>query len=1839
MIFKTFNSDIDKLTSKIGIFGKSFNAIFEAKNQRKIDIDDLIVYKDMSLDEAKKQVGNFWSYLYPKKEDIQKQLIDVDKLLPEIDDNKASKILEFIKSIENGTNKEVKSFQELYDTGNKTKQWIAEYGQSTKDQIRSTEGVIKANQQARASALAHNEAIKAQTFSAKAGKVVLQALATAGNMLVMWGVTEVITLFHDLATASDRLQESAEELGSTLSSTRSDFEDYQSRINELQDIIKNDSSSYQETYAARKQLLGIQDELIEKYGNEAETIRLVTEAINGNNDALNELSQNKAKEILENFNKGTGKKWTERFADSMANFFSGSKKNVDRMVNQMENTNISFRIEPVYDQDLNKVYADFQKKAKEIFDVQVESTDIGNTFTVSGDLDEIYNKLKNIKSLAKDMGIEDSSFFTDLDKQIDKAKDSLDSYSEAYNQYILSTKIFENDDYTDTFNKIREEYKKYQEAFASGNEESIEKAKQSFAEVVHSATEGITDESVVDFFEQMYPDLQAVVAGWEFGFHFKAAIEDDKDNFENDVKENISAFRTSDDIRNYNEKTASDEQITAYYALIDLANEYGTDLDNLITKLEQLGLIAPQVDADIRNSIRSISDNRGISDRNQYEQLIAYTANFTEEEKKLWLESTKSAENATEAIEMYEAALAKAQQTANEAGISLSISQTIDHLNTQLKPAFDALKSAYQDIFTDDKFELNSIDILSTCDSIKSKLNEMSESGLNVDYSSFEDFVRVLNNTESTEQDVETAFDSLSASITQAALTGAEDFDTMKAALEDLGVVNSEMVAFDALASNAEMLEQALAQTNVSMDDFIINAEADSVEATKAGQAFLEEKVGAENCAEALNILAFHKQLCNLQKMNTVDEVSNLKTLAENAGYTAEVIQYLTELEQIYQEIASGTLTKEQILIKTGRAAVLKTLIDSAASNIHYEPKVDWSGDVKVAKSAGGTAGDAYVEAFDEELKSLQELRDRGVIDESDYLQRLRALYTRYFADRKEYINQYNEYERQYLDGMKSLYDSALSGVSKLMSHQIDGYTEAKEAAVASLEAEKEARLEAIEAQKEQLEAEQDLIDERIDAKQELIDGIQKEIDAMKDARAERQRQLDLQKAQYELESMKNQRTILLYSREKGMHYVADDSAVRDAQEKVDDAKFDIEVSQKEKEIKLIEQEIDLLEEQKEAIQEQIDALDGQAERIEEYYSKMISETEKYYDSLISNTEKQKAKWEELAEVEEIAQAYSAMKQVFGDMGYTVQDILNGNEQAFEDFKSKYVSLLSDMNNNANFAEGLSYATGISEENLGSFLDKTKDAGAGIDELSSKSSSLGVVAEGMDGIANSASNANTQILDTAANVGNVVANVGELSTHLGTVNTLVSDEQAAFDSLRQTIANVIDAIDQKTQAMLNEQVVTGIAVTTEIAYFTLLKEKILELQECISNINLAVMTLDRTPIDNLADAFRCLYDQILLVSTTLGIGGKDQGTSALGSITSALQALNEISLEKGIITQLANLQTAIIGVASAISGGGGGEAPDVKGYGKSASLPEGKADGKVAGKGGSNSLTGAITQMGTTASKVIGKPEAEGDGTVIGEFGSMKTAVTDVTTSIGNGDSEGTEEQNNDSADEGDGTLIDSIVSLGNTTKEVLGEPGGEGVIGRFEQFKQPISEADDHVQSIVRGLKDIDGQNVECTIKIHVESDGPLPGGGILKSTMNTESGEYTADYGSTHPTKQTTNTITTSSGLKLQPIRPGDSAWALQEAFAPLLREMNHHLAASAMYEQRRQTEQMIRDITAANMIYNNKNVQPAIHGGVHITCPGVTSQEVARQVGAELNHMFNGLHNYADQQSSVR
>ncbi|MCM1253245.1 MAG: phage tail tape measure protein [Clostridium sp.] len=783
---------------------------------------------------------------------------------------------------------------------------------------------------------------------------------------------------------------------------------------------------------------------------------------------------------------------------------------------------------------------------------------------------------------------------------------------------------------------------------------------------------------------------------------------------------------------------------------------------------------------------------------------------------------------------------------------------------------------------------------------------------------------------------------------------------------------------------------------------------------------------------------------------------------------------------------------------------------NSAMNNYSVDFDSFMSGGKSAASKSGSEHADAYLKAFEEEYSRLKDMLDRGEISEAQYLNALRRLYTRYFKDRKEYLDEYRKYESEYLSGMLALHNKALSGISTLLNRKISAANDAKDAAISALQEEKEAAAEAYQNQIDNIEKEKDAIDDLIKEKNKKIDSINEEIEAIERAAESRRKNIQLEKDQFALEKMLNQRTSLVY---KGGQFVyeADTSGVRDAREKVREDQEALQIDSLKNEISLIQKEIDLLEEKKDALSEEQDRIQKLMDESNKYYDNLIKQQEKMWDSMIKGLEQQKSKWEELADIQEIAEAFSAIEQVFGEMGYTVEDILNGNEQAFEDFKSKYISLLSDMNNNSSFADGLTYATGIAKENLGSFLDKTQEAGAGIDELSTKAGELGTITEGMDGLAASASEANTNISETATNVGEVAANVGNLETNLHNVNALVSEEQTAFDNLKQTIDEVLEAIDQKTEAIQNEQNAVGIATSSEMADFLLLKDKILEVKETLDTVNDTVATMDRQPIDNLTTAFQMLYNQLLLVSNILSVNAEN-------SIASSIQALNEISLEDGIIAQFTNLKEAIDSVTAAISGGGGDSEGGEGQGGNSASGQGGSSGGKGSESGGGgSSLTGAITEMGSTAQEVIGEPDAEGDGTVIGEFGSMETAVTDVTAAIGGGESgSGEGSGSGESGGEDENNLIGSIVNLGETTEEVLGEPGGDGVIGRFEQFKVPIQEADTHVHSISDGLDAIDGKEVECTITVNIKTNGSIPAfaSGTALSGMNLNSAEYNAKY-----------------------------------------------------------------------------------------------------------------------------
>ncbi len=1188
--------------------------------------------------------------------------------------------------------------------------------------------------------------------------------------------------------------------------------------------------------------------------------------------------------------------------------------------------------------------------------------------------------------------------------------------------------------------------------------------------------------------------------------------------------------------------------------------------------------------------------------------------------------------------------------------IAPTISSSIQQIATQLEPQFAKLGDAYKEIFQFDDngkeiFSLDSIDN-SMLEELRQAFADIKEEiGVTFDASKLDSFFDTLTNGNSIAEQVQQAFNDLATAYLYSTDTldqlNSETANAIEKQLEELGVQNAAEIVADELTAKTEELivaKEYLAQTGTEL------ASATDNEVN----AFILEQIEAGNCGEALALLQLKKMLVNGTLLDTSTDINNVLALAQAAGITSDALTRLASLKAAFDNAqASGNYGAMNAI--SAEMEKVKNQVETDIANFKpVEIQFDSSSAEKSAKKAGKKAGDAYVEAFEKEYGRLKDMLNRGEISEAQYLNALRRLYTRYFKDRKEYLDEYKKYESEYLSGMLDLHNKALSGISTLLGNKISAANDAKDAAISALEEEKEAAAEAYQAQIDAIEEEKDAIDDLIKEKDKKIDALNEEADAIQKAADTRKKNIDLQKEEADLERMLNQRTTAVYKEGKGFVFEADTTGIRDAREKVKEAKEELEIDRLQREADLIQKEIDLLEEKKDALTEEQEAIQKMLDESNKYYDNLIKQQEKMWDSMIKGMEQQKSKWEELADIQQIAEAYSAVQQVFGELGYSVEDVLNGSESAFEDFKSKYISLIHDVNNNSDFTDGLTYATGVAKENLGSFLDKTKETGEGIDELAAKGTELNTVAEGMGNLSSTASDANTNLAETATKTDEVAENVGIISEGLNQLpeNGKVSGLAGEFETLATKIGEVAKALG----------IGEGEAVST--------------LFQAMNSLN--DVTLGNEG-EGIIGQFTLLKNAITDVIETIG----STEAQTVGSLMSAIAQLNSISLDESIIAQFTNLKTAIDSVTAAISGGGGGDSEgSAGGEGSDGKSGGGESGSKGSnGEGGGNSLTGAITSIGDTAKEVIGEPDAEGDGTVIGEFGAMETAVNDVTTAIGGGESESGNGQKK--GEENSDNLIGSITNLGETTEEILGESDGNGIIGRFGEFKDVIAEANEQVTGISDGLAAIDGQTVECTIKINIDSDGfPSYAAGTALGAMNLESAEYNAKYeGNAHVTgtanvtgnwgvrkpgkslvgevgqeiwvhsadgtfetvgdngpewiktekgdlifnhlqtkelldkgnivktgkayasgtiQYSDGTVIQPDGSVLRPLQPGDKMWDMYHAFDAYLKSIDGNLeklVPNSFYEQNREWNKLADQITYANSVVNNRNVQQPV------------------------------------------
>ena len=503
---------------------------------------------------------------------------------------------------------------------------------------------------------------------------------------------------------------------------------------------------------------------------------------------------------------------------------------------------------------------------------------------------------------------------------------------------------------------------------------------------------------------------------------------------------------------------------------------------------------------------------------------------------------------------------------------------------------------------------------------------------------SWDRFQEVLGSTTSSYQECQEAANALATEwvnssdfLAQLTEDTKEYYETQ---LEAMGVENYEEVVESTLA--LKEAKEALADVDLA------DASYEDIE------VLITEGEYSALVTEQMWALYYAKLAESGTFLDSSADCAQLQALANDAMLTAEAVELLNQLIQIYNGLEAGAYNNNRALRAEAveEASRVKSELENLAKGegvgLIAKPELKVNGNK--GKKSGGSSGsskDLHKEAYEKELKELEHMHKLGLISDEEYWKARMDLNEKYFGEssgmHEKYLEEYQENEEDILEGIKKLwedyYDERKNNLKDLISYAEKLYDKEIDSYESSIK----------------------VLEEKRDAEkkywQDQIDAIGDEIDALEDANDESERAIDLQQKQWNLQKAMHQRVILLYSENKGMHYVNDIKAERDAKNDLDDAEHDNKVADLKKQQKDLEKQLDAI----------LETYDSQIESIEIQIDKL---------------KEVKSAWSDIVENQEFKELEERLKSLFGDD--IKNKILSGNTDFINSIISQY-SDTSDM--------------------------------------------------------------------------------------------------------------------------------------------------------------------------------------------------------------------------------------------------------------------------------------------------------------------------------------------------------------------------------------------------------------------------------------------------------------------------------------------------------------------------------------------------------------------------------
>ena len=597
---------------------------------------------------------------------------NINSYIKELDLDSAKKKVEeiFNFSTKNGD----KAWQNYFNTLDNGEKYIIDVIKSTDDLSKLTgEDLVVANQKARASVIAHNNALKQQTLGAKAANVALGALKNVLNVavsyLVSWGISKLIQTItdhiHHAEKAVKKMGEAIQKVNSvqkeyssnakSLSEIEDRFVELSKGVNSFSENMKLSENEYQEYLNLSAKLADLSPDMIYGYNSQGEVLLKIGDNAIETKEKLEELRKEQEKqknqEIIDNGNDIA----EGLYYDNKSRRREIEKKEV--IIQASEGlTNFDNIIRP------NNSHGNFAFNTSEQYNKYGKA------------LEKIFDDL-NLKYSIGSFG---NGTLISL-KQI--SKEQFEQIEKMYNDFF---EIERNQ----TTTKIKGAKKNVAELKKEEKDSYNAMLPVIQAHLSNSDTYQGMDQNEQKIIDSLIPriDWSNIAQSWSSDEDYMEWVKNNfivpltkmPDEYKGEINDSFTKLFTFDD---------NDMNV------INFVRDLQSKLDSMDISIDLTPLISDKVEGQnkLKSSIEDISKSAGEED-----ELRKYTSVFSKEQIEIWLEATKDVTSYKEAIELYEKALKKASSSSADLDI-FSLKDANDTLTTlgKISESIDTIQNAF----------------------------------------------------------------------------------------------------------------------------------------------------------------------------------------------------------------------------------------------------------------------------------------------------------------------------------------------------------------------------------------------------------------------------------------------------------------------------------------------------------------------------------------------------------------------------------------------------------------------------------------------------------------------------------------------------------------------------------------------------------------------------------------------------------------------------------------------------------------------------------------------------------------------------------------------------------------------------------------------------------------------------------------------------------------------------------------------------------------------------------------------------------------------------------------